>query len=342
MKTVHTDRHRLRDPRTELSGGELVPPFECPARVETVVARLREQGLGEILEPVEHGPEPVLRVHDPAFVRFLETAWSDWVRDGHRGEAIPSIWPDRGEPSSRPDKVEGLLGWYAFSAETSICEGTWEAARAAADVALTARDLVAGGERAAFALCRPPGHHASRARFGGYCFLNNAAIAAQAFLDDGAGRVAVLDVDFHHGNGTQSIFYDRPEVLVASLHGDPAHTFPWYHGTAAETGRGSGEGATRNYPLPEGTEWAPWSEALDDAARGITGFAPDALVVSLGVDTFRGDPISSFRLDSPDYPRMGARLAGLGLPTLFVMEGGYAVAEIGVNAVGVLEGFLGA
>ena len=342
MRTVHTDRHRLRDPRTELSGGELVPPYECPARAETVVARVRERNLGEVLEPTEHGLDPLLRVHDAAFVRFLETAWRDWTADGHRGEAIPSIWPDRDEPVAEPARVEGRIGWYAFSAETSISEGTWEAARAAADVALTARDLIAAGDRAAFALCRPPGHHASRARFGGYCFLNNAAIAAQAFLDDGATRTAVLDVDFHHGNGTQSIFYDRPEVLVASLHGDPAHAFPWYHGTAAETGRGPGEGANRNYPLPERTEWAAWSAALDHALGAVRNFGPDALVVSLGVDTFRGDPISSFGLDSDDYPRMGGRLAALGLPTLFVMEGGYAVDEIGVNAVGVLEGFLGA
>jgi acetoin utilization deacetylase AcuC-like enzyme len=342
VRSIHTDRHRLRDPRTELSGGELVPPHECPARAETVVERLRERRLGEILEPVTHGLDPVLRVHDADFVRFLETAWQDWVADGHRGEAIPSIWPDRDEPVSRPDRVEGRIGWYAFSAETSISEGTWEAARAAADVALTARDLVAGGDRAAFALCRPPGHHASRARFGGYCFLNNAAIVAQAFLDDGADRVAVLDVDFHHGNGTQSIFYDRPEVLVASLHGDPTTTFPWYHGTAAETGRGAGEGSNRNYPLPEGTDWRAWSAALEDAAGAVARFGPDALVVSLGVDTFRGDPISTFRLESDDYPRLGTRLAALGLPTVFVMEGGYAVAEIGVNAVGVLEGFSGA
>jgi acetoin utilization deacetylase AcuC-like enzyme len=177
--------------------------------------------------------------------------------------------------------------------------------------------------------------------YGGYCFLNNAAIAAQAFLDGGAHRVAILDVDFHHGNGTQEIFYSRQDVLFLSLHGDPLDAFPFFLGGADETGAGAGEGYNVNYPLPDGTAFDQWSAALEDACRRIGRYRPDALVVSLGVDTFKDDPISTFKLESEDFRRYGARIAGMGLPTLFVMEGGYAVAAIGVNTVNVLTGFEG-
>jgi len=238
-----------------------------------------------------------------------------------------------------PDNIDGKIGYYAMTAETSISEGTWEAARAAADVALTAQAEVAGGARAAFALCRPPGHHAASDVFGGYCFLNNAAIAAQAYVDQGAARVAVLDVDFHHGNGTQAIFYDRPDVMFLSLHGDPREAFPFYLGYADEVGAATGEDYNANYPLMPGADYGQWGAALDDACKRIADYGPDALVVSLGVDTYKDDPISFFKLESDDYRVYGERLARLNLPTLFVMEGGYAIEQVGVNAVNVLEGF---
>ena len=207
------------------------------------------------------------------------------------------------------------------------------------DVALTAAALVGDGEAAAFALCRPPGHHAGTAFMGGYCYINNAAVAAQRFRDQGAARVAILDVDYHHGNGTQEIFFARPDVLVVNLHGDPMTEYPFFLGHADERGAGPGEGFNHNYPLPFGTGWAEWSAALEDGCRKVAAYAPDVLVVSLGVDTFEKDPISQFKLKSEDYPKIGRRIARLGLPTLFVMEGGYAVDEIGINAVGVLTGF---
>jgi acetoin utilization deacetylase AcuC-like enzyme len=209
-------------------------------------------------------------------------------------------------------------------------------------VALTGQALVTGGARAAFALCRPPGHHAAQDMFGGYCFLNNAAIAAQAFRDAGAARVAVLDVDFHHGNGTQDIFYDRDDVLFVSLHGDPMAAFPHFLGHAGETGMGAGVGFNLNLPMPAGTAFDAWRAALQTGLQRIADFKADALVISLGVDTFEKDPISFFRLQSPDFRTLGADIADAGLPTLFVMEGGYAIDEIGVNAVNVLEGFEGA
>lgn len=340
MKTIYTDKHKLRDAKTELYGGQLVPPFECPVRAEYILERLRERKLGEVLSPSAHGLDPVLAVHDADYVAFLQSCWTDWVAEGLKGEAIATCWPSRRMPRAAPPRnIDGKIGYYCLASETAITEGTWEAAAAAADVALTAQALIGGGERAAFALCRPPGHHAAQDMFGGYCFLNNAAIAAQAFRDAGAARVAVLDVDFHHGNGTQAIFYDRADVMFLSLHGDPDDAFPYFLGGADETGAGTGEGFNVNYPLSEGCPFDKWAEALEDACVRIQAYAPDALVISLGVDTFKDDPISFFRLESADFRTYGARIAGLGMPTLFVMEGGYAVAEIGVNTVNVLEGF---
>jgi acetoin utilization deacetylase AcuC-like enzyme len=284
----------------------------------------------------------VQRVHDEQFVQFLSSAWAEWAAAGNRGEAIPDCWPARRMTQRVPTGISGKLGYYAMAAETSISAGSWEAACAAADVALTAADLLRRGARAAFALCRPPGHHAARDLYGGYCFLNNAAIAAQYLRDQGAGRVAILDVDFHHGNGTQDIFFDRADVLYASLHGDPAEAFPYFSGYADETGAGAGAGFNLNLPLPRATGFSSWSAALATALRRIRDFAADALVISLGVDTFAGDPISFFKLQSADFSAYGRMIGACKLPTLFVFEGGYAVADVGVNTVNVLTGFEGA
>jgi acetoin utilization deacetylase AcuC-like enzyme len=193
----------------------------------------------------------------------------------------------------------------------------------------------------AVALTRPPGHHAGADFFGGYCFLNNAALAAQALRDAGAARVAVVDVDYHHGNGTQSIFYDRSDVFTASIHGDPSSEYPFYLGYADETGHGPGQGFNLNLPLAPGTGFAAWRQALEQALAAVRSHGAQALVVPLGVDTFEGDPISTFTLRSADFLDIGRLLASLDLPTVFVMEGGYAVAEVGVNVVNVLEGFVG-
>ena len=339
MITVFSDQHRLRNVRTELYGGELVAPHECPERAQIVLDRVRSIGLGEVLSPQDFGLAPVLRVHDEDYVEFLATAWREWVAAGNRGEAIPDCWPARRMAQRRPESISGKLGYYAFAGETSIGEGSWEAARAAADVALTGAQRLSAGAPGAFALCRPPGHHAARDLYGGYCFLNNAAVAAQHLRDLGAARVAVLDVDFHHGNGTQDIFYDRADVLYASLHGDPADAFPYFSGYADEAGCGAGEGFNLNLPLPRGTAFAAWRAALAIAIGRIRDFGAEALVVSLGVDTFVADPISFFRLESPDFVAYGRMIGDCRIPTLFVLEGGYAVAEIGINAVNVLSGF---
>ena len=339
MITVYSQQHVLRHPRTELSGGELVRPHECPERAQFVLDRVREVRLGDIIAPLSFDSAALLRVHDAQYLEFLEHAWGDWVAAGNRGEAIPDCWPARRMTQKRPTSITGKLGYYAMAGETSISAGTWEAARAAADVALTAAAHLKSGQRAAFALCRPPGHHAAHDLFGGYCFLNNAAVAAQFLRDGGARRVAVLDVDYHHGNGTQDIFYERADVLFASLHAHPAEAFPYFSGYADEAGSGEGSGFTLNLPMPEGTEFGVWQEALRVALKRIAEFRADALVVSLGVDTFIDDPISAFRLRSEDFTTYGRMIGACSLPTLFVLEGGYAVREIGVNAVNVLTGF---
>ena len=342
MKIVHSPDQLLRAARTELSGGELVRPFECPERVAYVLEEARTTGFGTVIPPVAHGLEPILKIHDPDYVHFLETAWTEWQATGAKGEAIPINWPARRMTQRAPAHVRGKLGYYALAADSSISEGTWEAARASVDVALTATDLVISGDRAAFGLCRPPGHHAARDLFGGYCFFNNAAIAAQSLRDSGVGRVAILDIDFHHGNGTQDIFWERGDVMYLSIHGDPVEAFPYFLGFAEETGAGAGEGANVNLPLPRGSDFAIWGAALETALANIRAFGTGALVVSLGVDAFEGDPISFFKLKSADFRSIGARLAGLGLPTVFLMEGGYAVRDIGVNVINVLSGFEGA
>jgi acetoin utilization deacetylase AcuC-like enzyme len=339
MITVFSSDHLLRSARTELYGGELVRPHESPERAQIVLERIQSERMGQVVAPVKFPAAPLLRVHDEQYVAFLQLAWKEWTAAGNRGEAIPDCWPARRMTQRRPNSISGKLGYYAMAGETSISQGTWEAARAAADVALTGALQIKDGATAAFALCRPPGHHAARDLYGGYCFLNNAAIAAQYLRDSGAARVAILDVDFHHGNGTQDIFYDRPDVLYVSLHGDPADAFPYFSGYADETGAGAGKGYTLNFPLPPGTEWPAWAEALRAALARIAEFRADALIVSLGVDTFAKDPISFFRLQSEDFFTYGQMIGGCAIPTLFVLEGGYAVGEIGINVVNVLTGF---
>lgn len=340
MKIIYSDLHRKRQAKTELYGGELRPPFECPERMDYILAEIDKRKFGEILPPKEFGIEPVLAVHDKAYIEFLERAWSDWKALGYAGEAVPNVWPARRMRSDIvPEHFDARLGYYALAGETSLSEGTWEAAVASKDVALTALAAVMDGERAAFGLCRPPGHHAAMDQFGGYCFFNNAAVVAQQARDQGIERVAILDVDFHHGNGTQQIFYGRDDVQFHSIHGDPQHAFPHFLGFAEEKGEGAGEGYNFNYPLPPGTGFADWRAALSSALDEINRFKPGLLIVSLGVDTFEKDPISFFKLTSGDFVTIGQDIAGLEIPTLFLMEGGYAVEDVGVNTINAVSGF---
>ena len=343
MLTIYNDRHALHQGKVEMFRGELVPCFEVPARVDHVKLELERRGLGPVQSPDAFDEALLARVHAPRYLDFIAHAWDEWVALDPANvsrDALPSYWPVRGMRTDvLPKSFPARMGLFAFDAGTPLMAGSWAAARHGAASAWTAAQRVIGGERAAFALTRPPGHHAGADFFGGYCFINNAAVAAQALRDAGVERVAVLDVDYHHGNGTQAIFYERSDVHFASLHGDPMTDYPYYLGHADERGAGAGLGFNHNLPLARGTDFAAWRAALEAALGGIAAVGAGALVVSLGVDTFEGDPVAGFRLQSGDYLRMGEDLARAGLPTVFVFEGGYAVAEVGVNAVNVLEGF---
>ncbi len=343
MKTFYNHLHAQHQGKVEMFRGALVPCFEVPARADHVLAELQRRQLGAVLEPQAFDEAALTAIHSPRYLRFLATAWDQWVAldPAHADKDIlPSVWPTRTfRTDIEPDNFAAKVGLYSYDAGTPFTSGTWVAARAGAHCALSAAQAVLAGDRAAFALSRPPGHHAGADFFGGYCFLNNAALAAQHLRNAGMQKVAVLDVDYHHGNGTQAIFYDRPDVYFASIHGDPRTEYPFYLGHADETGSGAGLGANLNLPLPRGTDYATWAQALETALAGIAKFGADALVVSLGMDTFEGDPISGFKLTTQDYLGLGERLARAGLPTVFVFEGGYAVDAVGVNAVNVLQGF---
>lgn len=338
MLTIYSDDHRLHHGKGELNDGELQPCYECPERADQVLAAVRQAQLGDIVTPGEFGLDPVRAVHDARYVDFLQQAWDLWAAEGRSSDALPLAWPVRGLRALEPDYIDGKLSYYSFDAGTPITAGTWAAITTGANIAVTGATRLLAGDRVAFALSRPPGHHAARDYFGGYCFLNNAAIAAQYLLDNGAARVAILDVDYHHGNGTQSIFYDRNDVLFVSIHADPKQEYPYFLGHADEHGEGDGDGFNLNLPLPWQTGGDAWFAALETGLARVRDFAPDYVVVSLGVDTYVGDPISQFCLESDDYLTMGSRIADLGAPLLFVLEGGYAVADVGTNVANVLVG----
>ena len=343
MITFYNHKHAQHQGKVEMFRGALVPCFEVPARVDHVLAELQRRALGEVLVPLAFDDSAITAIHSPRYLDFLATAWDQWLALDPANvdkDILPSVWPTRTfRTDIEPDNFAAKVGLYSYDAGTPFTAGTWVAAREGAMCALSAAQQVLQGDRAAFALSRPPGHHAGADFFGGYCFLNNAALAAQHLRNNGVEKVAILDVDYHHGNGTQAIFYDRPDVFFASIHGDPRTEYPFYLGHADERGAGDGLGANLNFPLPRGSDFATWSMALETALAAIEKFGADALVVSLGMDTFEGDPISGFKLTSDDYLRMGERLARVGLPTVLVFEGGYAVDAVGLNAVNVLQAF---
>jgi acetoin utilization deacetylase AcuC-like enzyme len=341
MRVIYNDKHALHAAEFEFFRGEKVEAFEKVSRADFVLNAVREAKIGDIVSPQSFPDAAITAVHDERYLRFIRDAHDEYLKLGGNGDAFPSVWSIRGMRSDvEPKNFAARMGLYSFDSGTPFTHGAYAAARAGADAALTGVAHLREGHNAAFVLTRPPGHHAGSDFFGGYCFLNNAAIAAQACRDDGAQRVAILDVDYHHGNGTQEIFYSRGDVLFASIHADPSTDYPFFLGYADESGEGEGHGFNVNLPLAQGASPETWFSALDIAIKRIESFKADALIVSLGVDTFEGDPISHFKLRTrEDYPRLGEAIAKLKLPTLFILEGGYAVKEIGDNVVAVLRGF---
>ena len=341
MKIFTSPDHALHAPEQELHRGAFVTPHEGTHRMDLLLAGLERAGFSQFGPPQIYDETAIAAVHDTDYLDFLKTAWIRWKEAGYAGDVLPMSYPYRPRRARPPMDIDGAAGFFCASSDSIITRTTWTALLSSANCALSAaQSLSDGNHNSAFALTRPPGHHAGANYMAGYCFLNNSAIAAQYLRDNGAEKVAIIDVDFHHGNGTQDIFYDRADVFFASIHGHPDHHFPYFWGHADETGEGQGEGFTANYPLMPGSGYDLWTEALDTICARTRIFAADALVVSLGVDSFEHDPISSFKLKTPDFRNYGAKIAGLGVPTVFVMEGGYGVPEIGDNTAAVLHGFM--
>jgi acetoin utilization deacetylase AcuC-like enzyme len=339
MITVYSDDHNLHSGLLDPRDSRGVFSAECPERANSVVKVLRDEDFGEIITPDEFGDEKLTRIHAPDYLHFLQTVWQEWEAAGEQGaNARPDTFVGAGMRYAETESVVGKLGRYSFDATSPFVAGSWQAIRASANVALTGAELITGGEKTAFAACRPPGHHATTRYCGGYCYLNNNSLAAQSLLDGGARKVAILDVDYHHGNGTQSIFYERNDVLTISLHADPKLEYPFFLGYADEPGEGQGHGFNVNYPLPFGTDWERYAAALANALDELRRFAPDALVVALGLDTFAGDPTTFFEISTDDFSRMGQAIGVLALPTLVVLEGGYSVEWIGHNTLNFLTG----
>ncbi|WP_374137944.1 histone deacetylase family protein [Sphingomonas sp.] len=334
MRRFFSPRQLAHAPLQELHNGGFTAYAESPARAEAMAAALDGLEL-----PADQGEAAIRRVHAPAYLDFLKTAPAKWAEAGRPGDVMGYVWPIVGRRPLRLSRIDALVGQYSFDASMPLRADTWDAAYWSTQSALSALAAVQGGDRAAFALCRPPGHHAGADYLGGYCYLNTAAITAQAARDGGAGRVAVLDIDYHHGNGTQDIFYDRGDVFYASLHADPATDYPFYWGHADEQGAGAGLGANLNLPLPQGTTLNGFRAAQTTALDAIAAFGPDLLVVSFGADTWEGDPISHLKLKTEDYSILAADIAARGWPTVILMEGGYAVEALGRNVAGFLAGF---
>jgi acetoin utilization deacetylase AcuC-like enzyme len=328
------DRRQLaHQPVQELHNGGWAAYAEKSARAEIIAASFDE------LRPArDFGLEPILNVHDLSYVEFLRSAHGEWRAAGQDGDAIGYTWPVIKRRHLKLDRIDAKLGLYSYDAATPIAEGTWEASYWSAQTALSALAAILEGQTTkSFALCRPPGHHSGPDYCGGYCYLNNAAIAAEQARRSGR-RVAILDIDYHHGNGSQDIFYEDPDVLFVSIHADPVTDYPFFWGHADERGEGAGAGKTLNLPLPRGTDLHGYAGALSKALNALQEHQADLLVLSFGADTFEDDPISHFRLRKDDYRAIGNRIASIGLPVLVVMEGGYAVEALGHNVESLLSG----
>lgn len=337
MKAYFADEQRRHDPKGFLSSGAPKPNPEVPERVERLLAGARAAGCA-VTRPADYGLSPISAVHTPEYIQFLTNIFSRWQRiEGASAEVIPNIHPIT-RPASYPDSAVGQAGYHMADTSCPISADTFFSACWSAWSAVAAADAVLSGERSVYALCRPPGHHAFVDVAGGFCFFNNSAIAAQR-LRRTAERVAILDVDLHHGNGTQGIFYARRDVLTVSIHADPIRFYPFFWGHASERGEGPGLGYNLNLPLVRKSGDDVFLEALDDASARIRAFAPDALVVALGLDAFEHDPFGGLSVTTPGFSRIGEACAALGLPTVIVQEGGYLCDALSDNLTAFLTGF---
>jgi acetoin utilization deacetylase AcuC-like enzyme len=327
VRMVVNDRHDIHHVRER-------GYVEAPVRVSSILRQLDGSGLVQRIEPRAWPESWITAVHDPGLVDYLRRACAA----APEGKSIyPYIFPIRN--AARPPRDLAVqAGYWCIDTFTPIHCNAYPAARRAVDCTLTAADEILAGRRFAYALVRPPGHHAERRVFGGFCYFNNAAIAAH-FLS-AHGRIALLDVDYHHGNGQQDIFWERSDVLTVSLHGHPAFAYPYFSGFAEERGAGPGEGFNLNLPLPELVDGAAYRPALEHALERIAAFQPLILIVALGLDPAKGDPTGTWLLTARDFAANGRMIGALGLPTLVVQEGGYRTRTLGLNARSFFEGFL--
>lgn len=341
MHTFYYADHSRHDPSQSGTVTLPDPYLEVPARIETIRSAIAAADLGPIISPGDFGYEALGEVHDYGMLNLLQNAHRFLQEDGKPPQVLPDTFSVRTRPNHVPRSLLGLLGYYSFDTYAPVLAQTWQAAYWAAQSAISAAALVlAGSDRVAYALCRPPGHHAAADLFGGYCYVNNAAVAANWLVQQGQ-RVAILDLDYHHGNGTQSIFYGRSDVLVCSIHADPLNEYPFYWGYADEYGEGAGRNYNFNYPLPRQTQADAYLKAVETTLIKVRLFVPDVLVLSMGFDTVEGDPNGSFRFDSAALQPVGARLRRLDVPTVVVQEGGYQLATLGASAVAFFAGLTG-
>ncbi len=337
MKVVYSDGHRGHDPERFLLRGMFVPGEEKPERADRLLAAL-DAKRHTIVTPEAHGNGPRLAVHSLDYLTFLEQASSEWQKlPGASREVVGNVHPVRGT-GTYPASLVGRAGWHLQDMACGIGPGTWAAAADATDVAVTGADLVLAGEPAVYALCRPPGHHAYRDLAGGHCFLNNTAIAAERLCAQ-KKRVAILDIDIHHGNGTQAIFYHRPDVLTVSVHADPHRFYPFFWGHAHERGEGDGEGFNINLLVPLGADDTTWTAAVASAVNSVGAFTPDVVVVALGLDASFDDPFGGAKVTRAGFRSAGVMIGRLRMPTLLVQEGGYLSDTLGPNLAAFIDGF---
>lgn len=338
MKFTFSPTHRLHAPQEIIVRGTVVRNLESPARADALLDRLLAQGHTQVT-PQDWDQQWIAAVHDAGYLEFLETAFPRWKALPNASELIHPHAFAHYSSRRRPQSIQGQVGYYLAGGSSPLAEGTWEAAVGSAHTALEASRLVLQGEREAYALCRPPGHHAYADFGGGFCYLNNVAIAAN-YLANALGQVAILDIDTHHGNGTQSIFYQRSDVHFVSVHGDPNVLFPFYAGYADERGEGAGEGFNLNLPLPLKSEDPAWLSAIDQGMASMQSIAPKALLVSLGFDPFKGDPSSDLAVSTEGFRAAGERIGAYRGPVVLVQEGGYLVEKLGDNLDAFLDGFM--
>jgi acetoin utilization deacetylase AcuC-like enzyme len=346
MRIFFSERQTLHRPRQFMMLGKVVEPFETPDRCRVLRDALVRLGL-TALDPGDHGMEAIRKVHDAGFVNFLRSAHDEWRKLPAGGpEVWPNIHPWRGRGAGGAMKappegasVVSRAGWYLGDMAVALGEGTWEAAHASAQSAIAGANALLTGHASAFALCRPPGHHAYRDRASGFCFLNNAAIAAERLRKTFA-RVAILDFDTHHGDGTQAIFARRSDVFFGSVHTDPTAYYPFYSGFAAETGERGGTGATLNLPLPQGAGDAEFVAACRRLAEAAGAFGADAVVLSAGWDAHREDPLSRLAVTTAGFEAIGSVFGALRCPVLIVQEGGYSPSSSAEAAPAFVKAFL--